>query len=106
MSADERTPSARAWLDRVRDRATDSALTAENVEARIRAVERVGQHGRLPSYWREPLFLAFTADDIAAQKLCAELDALEARAPGTGASSAATEAREAPGKRPAAEGTA
>lgn len=49
----------------------------ERVDERIRVIEKIGQHGRMPSYWREALYLSLAADDIAVTKVWAALEAAE-----------------------------
>ena len=55
-----------------------AATQAENVESRIRAVEKLGQHGTMPGYWRDPLVLAFSADEVAARELVNVVDLAKA----------------------------
>jgi hypothetical protein len=57
----------------------------ERVEERIFAIERIGQHGTMPSYWREALFLSLVADDVAVEQLTRERDEARAEADALGA---------------------
>lgn len=44
--------------NRAEPASAEPRLIADVIEDQIAAIEKLGQHGRMPDYWREPLLVA------------------------------------------------